>query len=57
MADIVNLNQFRKKRDRRAAERRAAENRNRFGLGKDDRSKAQRELDKAKKDLDDKRLE
>lgn len=57
MADIVNLNQFRKKRDRRAAERRAAENRNRFGLGKDERSKAQRELDKAKKDLDDKRLE
>ena len=57
MADIVNLNQFRKKRDRRAAERRAAENRNRFGLSKDERTRTQRESEKVKKDLDDKRLE
>ncbi len=57
MADIINLNQFRKKRDRRAAERRAVENRNRFGLTKDERTRAQRESEKVKKDLDDKRLE
>jgi len=57
MADIVNLNQFRKKRDRRNAEKRAAENRSRFGLSKDERGKAQRESDKLKKELDDKRLE
>jgi Domain of unknown function (DUF4169) len=57
MADIVNLNQFRKKRDRRDAERRATENRRIFGLTKDERSKAQREGERAKKDLDDKRLE
>jgi hypothetical protein len=57
VADIINLNQFRKKRDRRAAERRAAENRSRFGLTKDERTRAQRESEKVKKDLDDKRLE
>ena len=57
MADIVNLNQFRKKRDRRNAEQRAVENRSRFGLSKDERSKAQRESDKMKKELDDKRIE
>ena len=57
MADIVNLNQFRKKRDRRGAEKRAAENRRRFGVSKDERTKAQREADKLQKELDDKRLE
>lgn len=57
MADIVNLNQFRKKRDRRDAERQAAVNRERFGQRKDTRVKTARELEKAKKELDDKRLE
>ena len=57
MADIVNLNQFRKKRDRRAAERQAAVNRQRFGQSKDMRDKTARELEKAKKELDDKRLD
>jgi hypothetical protein len=57
MADIVNLNQFRKKRDRRDAERQAAANRERFGQRKDTRSKTARELEKAKKDLDDKQIE
>jgi hypothetical protein len=57
VADIVNLNQFRKKRDRRAAERRASENRSRFGLSKDERTRTQREAEKLKKDLDDKHLD
>ena len=57
MADIVNLNQYRKKRNRRAAGQRAAENRGRFGLAKGERTKAQREAEKLKKELDDKRLE
>jgi hypothetical protein len=57
MADIVNLNQFRKKRDRRAAERQAVVNRERFGRRKDARSKTASELEKAKKELDDKRLD
>lgn len=57
MADIVNLNQFRKKRDRSASEHRAAENRARFGQSKDKRTKVTRELEKASKELDDKRLD
>jgi hypothetical protein len=57
MADIVNLNQFRKKRDRRDSERRANENRRIFGLSKEERAKAQRDGERAKKDLDDKQLE
>jgi hypothetical protein len=57
MADIVNLNQFRKKRDRHVAERRAAENRSRFGQTKDTRNKTAREAEKVKKELDDKRLD
>jgi hypothetical protein len=57
MADIVNLNQFRKKRDRQDAERQAAVNRERFGQRKDARAKTARELEKAKKELDDKRLD
>ena len=57
MADIVNLNQFRKKRDRRAAEQRAAENRSRFGLSKERRSETAQEMAKARKELDDKRLD
>ena len=57
MADIVNLNQFRKKRDRRDAERQAAANRERFGQRKDTRGKTARELEKVKNELDDKRLE
>ena len=53
MADPVNLNQYRKQRNRREAEKTAAENRAHHG-----RSKAER-LDgaKAAKDLDDKRLD
>ena len=57
MAEIVNLNQFRKKRQRSGAERRAAENRRNFGLGKEERQRARRENERAKKDLEDKRLE
>jgi hypothetical protein len=57
MAEFVNLNQFRKKRDRRAAEARAAENRSRFGQPKETRMKTAQELEKAKKELDDKRLD
>lgn len=57
MSDIINLNHYRKKREKEAASRQATENRVRFGRGKADRTKAQREAEKLKKDLDDKRLE
>ena len=54
---IVNLNQFRKKRERAEAERRAAQNRVRFGRDKAERSREAREIDRGKKAIDDKRLE
>jgi uncharacterized protein DUF4169 len=57
MADIVNFNQFRKRRDRREAEKAAAENRVRHGRSKADRQKDRRENEKAAKDIDDKRLD
>lgn len=57
MGDVVNLNQFRKKRARKAADKRVPENRARFGRTKDERTRAQREAEKLAKDLDDKKLD
>ena len=57
MAEIVNLNRFRKARERDAKAQRAAENRKRFGRSKDERAKTGAESHKAEKSLDDKKLE
>jgi len=57
MADVINLNRYRKKRARDTARKTAAEHRVRFGRDQGDRIKTQREAEKAAKDLDDKRLE
>ena len=57
MADIVNLNQYRKRRARRDGQKRAAENRSRFGRNKLDQEKSRREAEKAAKDLENKRLD
>lgn len=57
MGEIVNLNQFRKRRERSTAEQRAQQNRVRHGRTKDEGTKAQREAEKAAKELEDKRLE
>jgi hypothetical protein len=57
MADIVNLRQFRKQRQRREAEKTAAANRARHGDTKAGREKLRRESEKAAKDLDGKRLD
>ncbi len=57
MGDVVNLNKFRKARDRRAAEDLAAENRTRFGQPKDVKAKLRTEADQSQKDLDGKRLD
>ncbi len=57
MADIVNLNQYRKKRERGEAEKTAAANRARHGRSKAERAKERSEADKAAKELGDKRLE
>lgn len=54
---IVNLNQHRKKRRRAEAEMRARENRIRYGRSKAQRIEAAREDDRARKEIDDKRLE
>ena len=57
MGDVVNLNKARKARDKRDAEARAAENRTRFGQSKQGQSKARKEAETAKSDLDGKRLD
>lgn len=57
MADVVNLNQYRKRRNRRDADKTAAANRTRHGRSKAEREKLRRENDKAAKDLDNKRLD
>jgi Domain of unknown function (DUF4169) len=57
MGDIVNLNQFKKRKERGESVKRAAENRVRFGMTKTERGKAQREAEKSRKDLDDKQLD
>ena len=57
MGDVVNLNKFRKARDRKVAEDQAAENRTRFGQPKDVKAKLRSEADQTQKDLDGKRLD
>lgn len=54
---IVNLNRFRKQRRRTEAETQATENRIRFGRRKEEREQVSRERERAKKELDNKRLE
>ena len=57
MGDVVNLNKFRKARDRRTAESTAAENRVRFGQPKDVKAKIRTEAEQTQKDLDGKRVD
>ena len=56
-AVIVNLNQYREKRRRAEAQRRAVDNRVRFGRSKEEDGKDQRESERAKNELDGKRLD
>ncbi|HKX09725.1 MAG TPA: DUF4169 family protein [Stellaceae bacterium] len=57
MGDVVNLSQIRKRRDRAATERCARENRIEHGRSKGDRVKAKHEQEKARRELDEKKLE
>jgi hypothetical protein len=57
MADLVNLNRYRKERNRRATAKTAAENRIRYGRSKAERQQERREEEKATKDLDNKRID
>ncbi len=52
MGDVVNLNRFRKSKEKAEAERTARTNRTRFG-----RTKAEKELEQAREDLARRRLE
>jgi Domain of unknown function (DUF4169) len=53
---IINLNQYRKKRRRTEAETQAKENRVRFGRSKEARTAELRERERAKKEIENKRL-
>jgi hypothetical protein len=57
MAEIINLNRFKKRRARDEEQKRAADNRARFGRSKAERRKAASEEEKAARDLDGKRRE
>ena len=57
MGSVVNLNRFRKAKQRTEAERRAAENRVAFGRSKAERRKTQDESERASRDLENKRLD
>jgi len=56
MGDIVNLNQMRKLRDKKARERQAAANRARFGRDKGERQRVTDDQARLNKDLDGKVL-
>jgi len=57
MAEIVNLNRYRKRQDRDAARKQAAENRVNFGRSKSAREQSRLQSDKSRKALDDKKLD
>ena len=57
MGDVIQLNQYRKKRTRLARSRDAAENRVRHGRGKKEREAARREQERETLGLDAKLLE
>ncbi|HVC54527.1 MAG TPA: DUF4169 family protein [Stellaceae bacterium] len=57
MASVVNLNRFRKARQRTEDERRAAENRATFGRSKAERQKADSERERIARDLDGKQVD
>ena len=56
-AMIINLNQYRKKRRRTEAETQAKENRVRFGRSKEARTAELRERERAKKEIENNRLD
>ncbi len=57
MGDVVNLNQYRKRRERLRAEGRGAENRARIGRTKLERDTATNEAERRQRKLDGKRIE
>jgi hypothetical protein len=56
-AMIINLNQYRKKRRRTEGETQAKENRVRFRRSKEERTAELRERERAKREIENKRLD
>ena len=56
MGDVINLNQYRKRRERSKLQRRAAENRARKGRTKEETTRQRHEAGQAGADLDDNQL-
>ncbi|HVJ54489.1 MAG TPA: DUF4169 family protein [Aliidongia sp.] len=57
MGDVVNLNKFRKARNKAKADAQAAENRTRFGRSKEDLTKSRTDTERTQRDLDGKELD
>jgi len=57
MAEVINLNRFRKARTRVDEARQAEENRVRFGRTKAEKQQDQADADRAAKDLDGKKVD
>ena len=57
MAEIINLNRFKKERERAVKAKTADENRARFGRSKEERERAEAVARKSEKSLDDKKIE
>lgn len=57
MASVVNLNRFRKAKQRAEAERRAAENRVAFGRSKEERRNAADDRERIARELEGKRID
>ncbi len=56
MGDVINLNQYRKRRERSKSQRRAAENRARKGRTKEETARQRHEAEQAGSEFDNKRL-
>ena len=57
MGDVVNLNHYRKRKERLEGERRAVERRAKTGRGKTDRELARDESERRQRNLDGKRID
>ena len=57
MSNVVNLNRFRKKKERAEDERRAAENREKFGRTKAEKEKDASSLEKQERHVDGHKLD
>jgi hypothetical protein len=57
MAEVVNLNKYRKKHNRALGDRRAAANRIRFGRTKPEKARERQENERERTDTDGKKLD